>query len=167
MGGIQTAGADPTYLRFAESITLTIPAQTEQTARILPPVLTIEYSERSVSSFASDADLSTSKLTFTVQYTTDLDSFWTTAVVLLALALVMVAMLCCLRLFNWCGRSTRTRAEQVLTLGVLVRAVVVLAGTFGRVVFWCVAWFFFFFVAAVLLLVLVCAPGVCLRWCLW
>ena len=72
-----------------------------------------------------------------VQYTTDLQSFWTAAVVLLALCMVVVVLSCCLRIFNWCGRNTRSRAEQVLTLGVLVRAGVYFAGNFGRVIFWC------------------------------
>ena len=81
--------------------------------------------------------LTTSWLAAQVQYTTDLTDFWTTAVVLLSLAMVVVVMSCCLRMFNWCGRNTRSRVEQVVTIGVLIRSIVYFCGNFGRVVFWC------------------------------
>jgi len=40
-------------------------------------------------------------------------------------------------MFNWCGRNTRSRVEQVVTIGVLIRSIVYFCGNFGRVVFWC------------------------------
>lgn len=137
-----------------------IPTQLQETARIRPPVLTIEYADRQVASFATDSSFYAASVEFTVrfrltapcvllrwahrswlaaqvQYTTDLTDFWTTAVVLLSLAMVVVVMSCCLRMFNWCGRNTRSRVEQVVTIGVLIRSIVYFCGNFGRVVFWC------------------------------
>lgn len=44
-----------------------IPTQTEETARIRPPVLTLFYGERSVASFAQDSSLQHAELEFIVR----------------------------------------------------------------------------------------------------
>ena len=89
VSGVTTAGSDPEYIRFASKITLTvgghgclccallpvtvasgpqIPTQLQETARIRPPVLTIEYADRQVASFATDSSFYAASVEFTVRF---------------------------------------------------------------------------------------------------
>lgn len=126
---------------------------------IYPPVLTIEYSERKPSTFAATPALGNVTITFEVHYTTDFTFFWTFAIVLFTLCMVLTFIHCCIRMLNWSRRSTRTYPERALTLSVLMRMAAYLAGSFATFSFWYVQ-------GCCVLCVCVCVRRVCaLRVC--
>jgi len=141
VSGVSEAGKATKVIRYADAITLQISSQDSEPSKILPPVLSIHYAERQPSQFEAVPKLAQVTFRMEVQYTTDVSTFWATATAFFAICMILVALLCMVRCFNWQRRATRVAEERIFDLRMLVRGVVYFAGSFGTILFWYVLLF--------------------------
>lgn len=136
VSGVDQVGSDPKVIRYADTITLQISSQDNEPSKILPPVLSIHYSERQPAQFETDPELAQVEFRLEVQYTTDVSTFWTSVTVFFGICIVIVAVGSGLRCYNWSRRATREVQERMLTPSMCTRAIVYFAGVFTKVFFW-------------------------------
>ncbi|CAE7756114.1 Tmem67, partial [Symbiodinium sp. KB8] len=152
VSGLSTASAagTPQILRYARRLVLSMRAQDTSRAKLLVPVLTVEYRERRADDVVADTDgLGRDEVEFRVLYEAEQSQYWTAAVVMFAIGQTLAVGFAVLRMFNWNRRSVRTTEEGGLSLIVLGRFLVYLAHGYAHAAFWvavvlCAYWFAFF-----------------------
>lgn len=154
----ESVSGRPKLVRYAKEIRLTTLVQEQDPGRIYPPLLEILYVERLVSDmFSSGTDsegspLETATITkvgFTVEYTEDYESFWTSATAFFGFFMTIFGLCLLLRLYNWNRRNSRLAGDAPIDFPFLVRATSYVFSTFAAVVFWFLflycEYFFIFF----------------------
>lgn len=154
----ETVSGEAQVVRYAKEIKLTVKVREDFPDKILPPLLEIVYNERLLSDMTSQGvdengiaipEATISKVKFTVEYTQDFESFWSSATAFFILALSSVILLLLLRLYNWNRRNTRMAGDAPVDFGFVVRAVTAVFSTFAGVMFWFMfvytEYFFIFF----------------------
>ena len=117
-----TAGVAGQFIRYVDTITLHVTAQTNSRNKIYPPILELHYIERPTSSLSSNG-MGLATITTEVIYSSDLTTFWSTAQALFAIACVVGVAFWTLRIINYNRRATRLPEEAVLTLEYLMRII--------------------------------------------
>uniref|UniRef100_K3WK50 Meckelin n=1 Tax=Globisporangium ultimum (strain ATCC 200006 / CBS 805.95 / DAOM BR144) TaxID=431595 RepID=K3WK50_GLOUD len=99
LSGTAVGETQPKVFRYADSMTLTIRAQTKSVDAIYPPLLSISY--------VDTQSLRNTSMRFHVTYASDTAKFWTTAMSLFIVALGFAACRVVLHTYTWQRRSTR------------------------------------------------------------
>ena len=132
--GVVSPGSSPQYVRYASSLVLSIDSQTDNVKLIKPPSVTLTYTTRQSSLFASDAVYRSDTVTLAAVYSSDNTEYNSTALGLLAVSMVFFVMLGVLRMYNWWRRNFQR--NEAWTCGqVLPKALLVAGGAFAHVLF--------------------------------
>ncbi|KAF1324640.1 Transmembrane protein, partial [Globisporangium splendens] len=99
LSGTAVGETQPKVFRYADSMTLTIRAQTKSVDAIYPPLLSISY--------VDTQSLRNASMRFHVAYASDTTKFWTTAMSLFIAACGFAACRVVLHTYTWQRRSTR------------------------------------------------------------
>jgi len=144
------AAGTPAVLRYARRIVLSMRAQSTSRAKLLAPVLTVEYRERRADDVTAGTDgLGRDAVEFRVLYEAEQSQYWTAATVLFAIGQTVAVGFAALRIFNWSRRSVRTPEEAAVSLYTVGRFLVYLAHGYAHATFWvlvvlCSYWLVFF-----------------------
>jgi meckelin len=143
----ETAGQPATVLRYASKITLKIKLQKDAAAKIYPPLLEIEYTERPTEAFTvAGSGMATAALQFRVEYTMDTSAFWYSMTALWTVCCVLCFGVWMLRVSNY---QRRYNNNLPFDFSFMCRMAVFLARSFTDIFFWlvfavCTYWFVFF-----------------------
>jgi meckelin len=145
-----TGPNSPEILRYASRILLSIRTQSTSRAKLLPPIITVEYAERRAADIQAGTDsLNRDAVEFRVMYEADQREFWTAATVIFAIAQTMAFGFAFLRMVNWNRKAVRTREEGAWNLLTVGRFLVYAAHGYSHAAFWvaaimCWYWVVFF-----------------------
>lgn len=99
--------SQPSVVRYASNVTLTVEIQRSPPSRIYPPVLTIKYAEANPSAWSSSPLNAIQGYSFKAIYTMDTTAFDTSLFQAFIVAVVLTGLLFMLRVSNWNKRNTR------------------------------------------------------------
>lgn len=132
-----SGAATPEVLRFASRFVLSMRAQDTNRAKLLVPVLTVEYRERRAADVSAGTDgLDRATVEFRVLYEAEQSQFWTATTVIFAIGMTLAVGFAVLRMFNWNRRSVRTPEEGAVGLLLVGRFLVYLAHGYAHMAFW-------------------------------
>ena len=138
-------------IRYAKRIVLRTSITTQDTSKIHPPILTIEYYERKPSAYADrgtnkeEVDLIGDKvmlaedvLVFKTEYTMNTDEFWSNTDILIGFVSAVAGMLWMVRIRNWQNRTNKiggSGGEEQVGMMYMLHVVMLFAHTFVVVFF--------------------------------
>lgn len=156
--GTTDTGAPPQVIRYAASLTISVPLRAASDGRLAfmaPPILTINYTERLATAMllenvspaaaagvnrrpdgAGSAAYAWGEIVIAVEYVPPSGSFWTAATGLAVTLAVCVALCSCVRVAGWTRRNARTEVEATLGLRQLAQLLLAVVSGFGASFFW-------------------------------
>lgn len=132
VSGKKTGKGAPTYVAYAKKITLRVTIREDSDENIYPPTLVIEYAEREVSRLADGGVFTFGRVSFRVEYTTNLLSLREGTITLWSLAIALIVVLWFIKIYSY------QKANNIINMDALFafRAIVYLASVTGDVFFW-------------------------------
>lgn len=111
------------------------------------PLLIMEFKARYVSYIINEDE--TDQIKFQAEYTMDTDKFWEVATGIFAMVLLITVVIWLAKVYIWNKNNPKTYLQDSHTGKLILRAVVLLLGTFSFMFFWylfafCGYWFVFY-----------------------
>ena len=97
----------PSVVRYASNITLTVEIQSKSPSHIYPPVLTIKYAETNPGGWSNTPSEAIQGYSFKAFYTMNTTAYNTSLFQAFIVAVVLTGLLFMLRVSNWNKRNTR------------------------------------------------------------
>eukprot|EP00357_Protocruzia_adherens_P001519 CAMPEP_0115006268 /NCGR_PEP_ID=MMETSP0216-20121206/20393_1 /TAXON_ID=223996 /ORGANISM="Protocruzia adherens, Strain Boccale" /LENGTH=912 /DNA_ID=CAMNT_0002372807 /DNA_START=188 /DNA_END=2923 /DNA_ORIENTATION=- len=131
ISGKESLAGNPTIIRYARSITLRVPLQGTDDARLFLPLLVIDFREK------LSANIGTGYAEFLAEYTLDADGFMSTALVIVILLSCYAAVWGFFKIYVWGRINPENYDPNSYFKNWIANAVLTMMQTWSHLMFWC------------------------------